>query len=193
MNYLGHLVVSRDLPPGTRVGNVLGDFYKGPPERIPEPLREGVVLHRKIDIYTDRHPAFLASMARVEPRLSRLAGIMVDMYYDHFLALEWADWTGHPLEEDVHAFYLDLDAFEAYWTPELRSVRPWLVGKDWLCSYRDTAHLDRSFRGLSARLKVPGNRLHEGLAPLLTDYEGFRNDFRDFLPDCLAHFRPGNP
>jgi acyl carrier protein phosphodiesterase len=114
---------------------------------------------------------------------------MVDMYYDHFLALEWQDWTGKPLEDDAHASTGNRD-FMPHWSAEFRMVRPWLVGEDWLCSYRDTAHLDRSFRGLSRRLKVPGNRLHEGLKPLMVDYEGFHSDFSAFIVEALRDFRP---
>ena len=60
---------------------------------------------------------------------------------------------------------------------------------DWLCSYREAAHLERSFRALSRRLKVP-NTIHEGMGPLMADYEGFREDFHSFMKSYLAECKP---
>ncbi len=189
MNYLGHLVQSRNLSPGMRIGNVLGDFYKRLPEELHPEIKAGVLYHRKIDIYMDRHPQVRASMARIASPLRRFAGILVDMYYDHFLALEWEAWTGRDLPSSASEFYREILEWKAWWTKDLEEVYPWLVKYDWLSSYRETSHLARSFQGLAQRLRAPNN-LQDGLEPLLADYEGFRTDFHAYMPDYLENCRP---
>ncbi|HEX7953720.1 MAG TPA: hypothetical protein VF523_11700, partial [Burkholderiales bacterium] len=65
-------------------------FVKGPlDDRYATDITRAIVMHRKIDSYTDAHPLVLASKARISPARRRYAGIMVDMFYDHFLAKYW--------------------------------------------------------------------------------------------------------
>ena len=122
MNYLGHLIQSLGLSPGMRVGNVLGDFYKGRPEGLPAPLEDGVLYHRKIDVFTDGHLAVRRSFERIEGPLRRFAGLLVDMYYDHYLALEWTEWSGARLEDSVQAFYRELLDWKDWWILLPRSL-----------------------------------------------------------------------
>lgn len=71
----------------TTLGNLLGDFFKGRVEGIePLELRQGVALHREIDRFTDSHPVVIRSVARLNPGRRRLGGVLVDVFYDHFLA-----------------------------------------------------------------------------------------------------------
>lgn len=93
MNFLAHTVLA-GIDEADRIGGLLGDFIKGPlPAGLPPALASGVALHRAIDGYADRHPAFLASRARISSRRRRVAGVLVDLFYDHLLA---RDWPGEP-------------------------------------------------------------------------------------------------
>ena len=67
MNFLAHALLSGEAE-ADRVGGLMGDFVKGPlPAGLPPDLAAGVALHRAIDSFADRHPAFAASRARVRP------------------------------------------------------------------------------------------------------------------------------
>ena len=91
MNFLAHALLSGEAE-ADRVGGLMGDFVKGPlPAGLPPDLAAGVALHRAIDSFADRHPAFAASRARVSPGRRRVGGILVDLFYDHLLARDWAD------------------------------------------------------------------------------------------------------
>ena len=82
MNFLAHTVLA-GADEADRIGGLLGDFIKGPlPAGLPPALASGVALHRAIDGFVDRHPAFLASRARVSPLRRRVAGVLVDLFYD---------------------------------------------------------------------------------------------------------------
>jgi len=76
-----------------------------PPVGLSPALLAGVALHRSIDSFADRHPAFRRSRARISPARRRVGGIMVDLFYDHFLALHWSRLRGLAgLEIDLAAF-----------------------------------------------------------------------------------------
>ena len=97
MNYLAHLYLS-DPSEDAWLGSLLGDFVKGPlDDRYSEEVTRAIVLHRKIDSYTDAHPVVLNSKSRVSTQRRRYAGIMVDMFYDHFLAKHWREFHAEPL------------------------------------------------------------------------------------------------
>lgn len=92
MNFLAHAVLAGD-DAADRIGGLLGDFVKGPlPAGLPPALASGVALHRAIDGFADHHPAFLASRARIGARRRRVAGALVDLFYDHLLARDWGEW-----------------------------------------------------------------------------------------------------
>ena len=116
MNYLAHLYLA-EVSGTSLVGNFLGDFIKGRLEQahLPKEYEVGVSLHRKIDVFTDSHPVVLRSRTRISKLRRRYAGIVIDMAYDHFLALNWTGYCDMPLNQLVQNFYLEsLEAFLKY-------------------------------------------------------------------------------
>lgn len=56
MNFLAHLFLGRDTD-DLLVGSYLGDFVKGEINgELPTDITRGILLHRHIDSFTDRHP-----------------------------------------------------------------------------------------------------------------------------------------
>ena len=99
MNYLAHLFLSEDIPEG-RIGNFLGDFVKTSPlDQYPLLMRRGIALHHKIDLYTDTHSVVHTSIKRITPDRRRYAGVLIDVFYDHFLAVHWSQYSAIPLHD----------------------------------------------------------------------------------------------
>ena len=85
MNFLAHLYLADDTP-HSLIGNMLGDFVNGDfRSRYNTEICRGILLHRKVDVFTDNHPVFLHSKRRISNEYRLLKGIMVDLFYDHFL------------------------------------------------------------------------------------------------------------
>jgi len=194
MNYLAHAYLAGPVD-SDRVGGVVGDFVKGllvpPPVGLSPALLAGVALHRSIDSFADRHPAFRRSRARISPARRRVGGIMVDLFYDHFLALHWSRLRGLAgLEIDLAAFtsgtYTLIAAYGEGLPPGFMPVFARMAADDWLASYRDPdcVALARGRVG-GHRLRRP-NPLAGAGAELLRDYAGFEADCLAFLPDALA-------
>jgi acyl carrier protein phosphodiesterase len=185
VNYLAHLYLS---PPqeDAWLGSLLGDFVKGPlGERYRGPVAAAIVLHRQLDTYTDAHAAVRRSKARISAARRRYAGIMIDMFYDHFLARSWAEFHHEPLEAFTTRVYALLERRHAELPERLRFVAPRMAARDWLGSYARATNIQRALDGISTRLRR-ANRLAGAGEELLVDYAGFEADFRAFLPDAKA-------
>jgi acyl carrier protein phosphodiesterase len=86
MNYLAHLYLAGDSPESI-LGNLIGDFLKGTTvDSYSESIRKGIQLHKQVDRYTDLHDIVRKSKQLISPVNKRYAGIIVDVFYDHFLA-----------------------------------------------------------------------------------------------------------
>ncbi len=105
MNYLAHFHLSHgnnDL----LVGALLGDFIKGPlTGKHSEGLEQGIMLHRKIDAFTDSHPSLRLVQQRFKPHYRRFAGIMTDVVFDHFLNRHWQQFHPQPLGDFSQNIY----------------------------------------------------------------------------------------
>lgn len=194
MNYLAHALLAGPLA-ADRVGGVIGDFVKGPLDPLPPgmsaDLAAGVMLHRRIDSFAETHPAFRRSRARVSAERRRVSGIMVDLFYDHFLALHW-ERVSAPLavESSLAAFtthtYRLIGSHPDALPPAFLAVFERMSAHDWLASYRDAANVALALdRMAEYRLRRP-NPLAGSGQELLDDYAGFEADFLAFLPDALS-------
>ena len=181
MNYLAHVYLSDDGTPESLVGALLGDFVKGDDHRnYPPAIQRAILLHRKIDAFTDAHATFRRSKRRIDPLFRHTRGILVDLFYDHFLARDWPDYHPRPLAEYTQRVYAALGLYQDLFPPRLQQAYPFMKRDDWLSSYGELENVGRALQGLSRRLQVP-NRLPEGLAELKRHYTGLEADFREFF------------
>ena len=106
MNFLAHAYLSNDNPL-LLVGNFMGDFVKGRDlhERFDPGIANGVELHRLIDSFTDSHPVVIESKKRLRESYRHYAPVIVDMFYDHFLASMWDNYSNLSLPEFVKRTY----------------------------------------------------------------------------------------
>lgn len=186
MNYLAHTLLAGDSP-SDRVGGLIGDFVKGPlPGDLPPALARGVALHRAIDSFADRHPAFIASRARVSARRRRVGGILVDLFYDHLLARDWTAFASGSLAAYCAGVYGDLQAQGADLPAAAREAGARMRRGDWLNSYREVEAIGRAIDRMALhRLRRP-LPLAGGIEEFLADTDGFAADFQAFLPDAQA-------
>ncbi|TVP88617.1 MAG: DUF479 domain-containing protein [Pseudomonadaceae bacterium] len=182
MNFLAHLYLGPQAAQPA-LGSVLGDFVKGPVAGLALPLavREGVWLHRRIDVFTDQHPLVMRSKQRISPLRRRYAGILVDMYYDHLLARHWARFHSEPLADYSAGMYRHLLSQRALMPEHARRVIERMAEHDWLSSYAQLDNLHRAVDNLARRL-TRENALPGGVAELEADYAGFESDFLAFMP-----------
>ncbi|MCG2578522.1 ACP phosphodiesterase [Dechloromonas sp. XY25] len=183
MNFLAHAVLAGD-DPALIVGGVVGDWIKGPlPGLLPPDLARGVALHRAIDSHAETHPAFQHSRNRVAPDRRRYAGVLVDIFYDHLLARDWAELRPMPLDRYCAGVYRHIEA-RLTDLPELaRPAMALMAGEDWLSSYADLAGIADVLQRMARRARQP-NPLAGGEHAFTADAAGFAEDFAWWYADA---------
>ena len=180
MNYLAHLHLGGQRP-GQLIGSLYGDFVKGRLQGQFAPEIEGAIqLHRSIDVFTDRHPLVDVALSRFFLTRRRYAGIVLDVFFDHCLARDWALYADRPLALFTLDVYRVLSS-ERQLPGRLAQIAPHMVANDWLGSYREFEVLEQVLRGISRRLTRP-EELAAAMQELRRLYEPLSEDFRLFYP-----------
>ena len=180
MNYLFHLYLSGD-DPEILTGNFMGDFVKGRlGDAYPPRLRRGIELHRGIDSFAQGDPRFTRSRLRLSEDFGLYRGILVDLFYDHFLAVTWSDWSTEPLEEYLQRARCAVEGNRCHLPERLQGLVP-IIFEDLILSYRKTEGIEQALLRLSKRVKR-ANPLAGGGKELTRNYKGLQDDFLEFLP-----------
>lgn len=184
MNYLAHLHLGGQLP-AQLLGGLYGDFVKGRLQGQYSPQIEAAIqLHRSIDRFTDSHPLVGQALSRFTLTRRRYAGIVLDVFFDHCLARDWALYADQPLERFTSHVYQVLAA-EPQLPGRLAQIAPSMATDDWLGSYREFAVMEHVLRGISRRLSQP-QELDQAMQELRVLYEPLSEDFRVFYPQLQA-------
>jgi len=187
MNWLAHLFLSPPDDPAHRIGNLLPDLLSAPAlTALPAEFQKGIALHRSIDAFTDRHPVVRQSIQRLPAPLRRFGGILCDMFYDHFLARDWTEYSPEPLPVFAARIYDSFDQFGTVIPPEASTGLARMRAADLLSSYQTIAGITAALHRISARLRRPVN-LAASIEHLEQHYESFHADFRRFFPELQAH------
>jgi acyl carrier protein phosphodiesterase len=187
MNYLAHAWLARHSDDAI-LGALLGDFVFGQaaPADWPDAVRGEILVHRRVDRYTDSHPDVVSARALFPDGLRRYAGIVLDVHFDHLLARDWPRWDGGSLDDFTARVYRVLRERHDGLPARLKAIAPNMQRNDWLGSYRQRASVDGAVRGIATRLSRHGERLVECL-PLLRAHEaGIDAAFERFFPDLIA-------
>ncbi|MFJ4247884.1 ACP phosphodiesterase [Pseudomonas sp. NPDC089741] len=180
MNYLAHLHLGGQRP-GQLLGSLYGDFVKGRLQGQFAPEVEAAIqLHRRIDVFTDRHPLVDIALGRFTETRRRYAGIVLDVFFDHCLARDWRLYADQPLEVFTADVYRAL-THERQLPERLAKIAPHMVANDWLGSYQEFEVLEQVLRGISRRLSRP-EELAGAMQELRRLYEPLSEDFRLFYP-----------
>jgi len=186
MNFLAHLYLS-GKEEDVIIGNFVADAVKGNAlQRFPEGMERGIRLHREIDHYTDRHPLFKASKSRLSPRYRMYSGVIADIYYDHFLAKYWRDFSEEDLQQKVSRTYFLLIRRFHQLPPRSRRILPFMISHNWLVGYRDLNVLQKVFYGMSRRTNHLSG-MENAVQDLKADYDLYENEFREFFPQITKH------
>ncbi len=154
MNYLAHIYLSGD-DDELKIGNFIADSVKGR-EFISYPgrIQKGIILHRAIDTYTDSHLTFRKSVSRLFPVYSHYSRVIVDILYDHFLAINWNNYSEVPLEKYVSGFYLLLDENFDVLPKEVQQFLPYMKNDNWLLNYASLEGIEKILYQMNQRTKI---------------------------------------
>ena len=188
MNYLVHLHLAGDNP-GHQLGGLIGDFVKGRiPEDFPPDVQFGLYLHRRIDSFSHENRYTRQSKSRLHKKYGHGKGIIVDIFYDHFLASSWSDYSFEPLESFAQSVYRQLLIDKEQLPEEFQVIMPNMIKHNWLVSYRQPEAVSWALEKISKRLRkfLP---LSEALEDLSFHEERLRLDFELFMTEAQEFTR----
>ena len=181
MNFLAHIYLSGD-DPELMIGNFIADFVKGNKKNdYPERIRKGIELHRAIDDFTDHHEITGRSKDRLRPRYGKYSGIIVDIYYDHFLAADFEQFSNVSLQQFSQHNYRILKENWDVLPDQVHYFLPYMIERNWLLNYATIEGIGSALRGLSKRVSFE-NKMDQSVHDLQEKYEEFGNDFHQFFP-----------
>jgi len=185
MNYLAHLYLA-DATSTSFLGSLMGDFVKGSLDQsLPKNLRVGIIQHRRIDTFTDAHPIVKRSKERISPTFRRYAGILMDVFYDHFLATQWHRFQDQSLDDFTSHVYAHLEQHPHRVPDTMRRTLAYMLQNDLLGSYRTLDGIQGALRGIEGRLKRPSH-LGQAMAELEANHDAMLSDFMAFFPELIV-------
>lgn len=180
MNFLAHIFLSGNND-RIKIGNFMGDGIRGRDyQKFHTDIQIGVLLHREIDSFTDFHEVFRTSKHRLVPKFNHFSGIIVDMFYDYFLAKNWQLFSDIPLKEFSHNFYEILKKHENELNDKTRNMMPYMIKYDWLYNYQDIEELERILGQMDQRFGKNAN-MKAAVADLKKHHTLFEDEFFIFF------------
>jgi len=160
MNFLAHLLLAGD-DDGLRLGAMLGDFVRGwrALAFYPADVRLGIKLHRHTDQFFDSLPAVGKLREHFPAPFRRYSGIVIDLAFDHQLAMRWENYSSKSLEHFDQEIFELLAKNDRLLPRRLRQFISYAGQRGLFAAYREKSEILRSLRGLGTRLKRP-NPLH---------------------------------
>jgi acyl carrier protein phosphodiesterase len=135
MNYLAHIFLSGS-DKQIQLGNFIGDAVKGRSyNNFPQRISEGILLHRAIDTYTDNHPTVKKTIQLLKPYFGRYSGILLDIYFDYFLASRFSEYSKISLKRYTKYFYFNMISHRRYLPDRIKGFMWHFIGTDRLYKY----------------------------------------------------------
>jgi acyl carrier protein phosphodiesterase len=196
VNILAHAMLAGD-DAALRLGGVMGDFVRGTPDlALPARVRDGIYLHRAIDVFTDSHDEVRAARERLPAPFRRYAGILLDMWFDHCLARDFANWSARPLADFSAGLRDEMHAAMPILPDTLKRFLGYMDANDLPAGYLQPEAIGKALRGISQRLSR-ANPVADAMPLLLSEdtmlrgtFERFFPQLRDFARDWVVQRQP---
>jgi acyl carrier protein phosphodiesterase len=186
MNYLAHLFLSGEST-SILVGNFIGDSVRGNQFSTLDPsIQRGILLHRAIDRFTDAHPVVRKSKQRAQAVTGRYASVVIDVFYDHFLARDWSYYHAMPLPEYAQSVYTILAGWLNEFPDRSRHFYSYMVTHNILESYGSIDGITTVLQQMAKRAKFQSNMELAG-DELVRGYRSYESEFREFMPELQYH------
>jgi acyl carrier protein phosphodiesterase len=185
VNFLTHVFLSGDNFP-LAVGNLIADqINKKEIETFPVEIQKGIQLHHSIDAFTDSHPVFKNCVSELFPKYRHYSRVIVDMYFDHFLAVHWETFHPQPLSKFSSLFYEELHRSNFEFSEQLNRFILALTSYNWFEQYSTVEGLGGVLAQMDNRTSFNSN-LADSTADLIEKYSYFESQFLAFIKPLIA-------
>ncbi len=181
MNFLAHALLSGDNE-SVLAGNMMADAVKGRTwEKYAPDIQSGILLHRQIDDFTDKHPLVRQSKALIREHYRLYSGVVTDIYFDHFLASDWKMYSDTTLVNFSNHVYRILTRHFVILPHRIKYILPFMMAQNWLNSYASLRELEQIFYNMDRRTGFRSG-MTSAVAVMETHYGDLQENFRTFYP-----------
>ena len=185
MNFLAHIYLSFGDDEIT-IGNFIADSIRGNKiDHLPTRIQKGILLHREIDTYTDSHAIPKVSSKRLHKNYSHYSRVIVDIFYDHFLAKNWKNYSDTPLKIYVENFYDLLEDNYPILPHGVQRMMPYMITDNWIYNYSKMEGIGRVLNGMNRRTKNK-SKMNFAILDLEEHYTDFEMEFTSFFKELIT-------
>ena len=186
MNYLAHIYLS-GANEEILVGNFIGDYVKGfELGRYPDLVRKGIILHRHIDSFTDTNLIVKRSKTRILEKYHKYSGIIIDIFYDHFLVSTWPAYSSVPIDDFVLNVHAILSRYTEMLPEGVQLFLPSFIKHNWIQKYSTIEGIEDVLHRMSARTTLP-EETDFAIKVLREEYHKFDSEFSAFFPSIINY------
>ena len=176
MNHLAHLYLSSDKEE-EMVGQFIADAVKGNDFNLYSPdIRQGILLHRWVDSFTDTHDLVKELRAEYRPKLGLYSGVLIDLVFDYFLAKDFQIHSGIELEEFQQFTFSVLNKHEDHFPEKMKKYFFHMKDKEFMMKYAHPVEMADIVRQM-------GNRIPRGESLIAAG-----DFFEDYVEMASAYF-----
>jgi acyl carrier protein phosphodiesterase len=184
MNYLAHFYLAFG-DDELLLGQFLGDDVKGNKyELYPERIKQGILLHRHIDTYTDQQPLCTQLRALIRPQLGLLSSVAIDVFFDHILAKHWSTYHPDSLADFTFSSYEKLKKNQHLLTSKLQFMLGKMEEHNWISKYQTIEGTASTLQQMAKRLPY-GNLLEPAPSLLYQHIDTIEMAFMAFFPQLI--------
>ena len=186
MNYLAHVLLSGDNEK-IKVGNFIGDYVKGEHfKKYSESIKKGIILHRSIDQYTDRNKTVKKSKSLLKKKYGKYSGIIIDIFYDHFLTKNWDKFSSQSLKNFTQNLHNILNKYLEILPEEVKRFVPSFINNDWIKTYKSVEGIKIVLERMSHVTTLP-DETDYAINVLNNNYTEIENDFLNYFPELARY------
>lgn len=185
MNFLAHIYLSFNDDEIT-LGNFMADSIRGNKfKHLPERVQQGILLHREIDTFTDSHKIPKISSKRLHKNYGHYSMVIIDIFYDHFLAKNWSKYSEIPLAIFVENFYDLLEDNYIILPDGVKRMMPYMIADNWIYNYSKMEGIGRVLNGMNRRTKNK-SKMNFAILDLEEHYSEFEAEFTSFFEELMV-------
>ncbi len=186
MNFLAHLYLSGNNQK-IAIGNFIADAVRKKQwPQFDKEIVNGIVLHHKIDAFTDAHPLVLETKKRLRPTQGKYSPVVADILYDHFLSQHFSRYSEISIQTFAKNTYTFLLKNNAILPAAIQRMLPYMIEFNWLVAYGQKEGLQQVFNGMSRRAKFKNN-MANSVNDLFKNYTLYQKEFEVFFAELQKY------
>jgi acyl carrier protein phosphodiesterase len=186
MNFLAHLYLSGN-DNEIKIGNFIADSVKGKAHQNYSPkIQQGILLHRKIDEFTDKHRITKELSLLLKSNYNRHSGVVVDIFYDHFLSYNWTKYSDIPLINFINHCYKILLKNIFILPANVRKFLPIMIAQNRLLSYSNVDGLENALKIMARHTSLPSES-NFAIEVLNSNFQHINRQFIIFFDELIVH------